>query len=183
MNEERERKTRTKKAGKECAYLAVFVALLIGAQLCLSAIPGVEVVTVLFLSYAFVFGIRRGMLAATAFSLLRQLVFGFFPSVLIVYLLYYNFTAFVFGGVGRLVKKPLAVLWWLTLLACVCTFAFSLLDCLVTPLWYGFTEEAARAYFFAAIPVALPQLICTALTVVLLFLPLERAFASAKKRL
>jgi len=65
--------------GKECAYLAVFVALVIAAQFCLSAVAGVEVVTVLFASYAFTFGKGRGMLAATAFSFLRMLVFGFFP--------------------------------------------------------------------------------------------------------
>ena len=62
----------TKKKGvthsaKECAYIAVFVALVIAAQLAFSAVPGVEVVTVLFVAYAFTFGVARGMIAATAF--------------------------------------------------------------------------------------------------------------------
>ena len=68
--------------GKDCAYIAVFVALTIAAQLCLSFLPGVEVVTVLFITFSFVFGCRRGVAAATVFSLLRQLIFGFFPTVL-----------------------------------------------------------------------------------------------------
>ena len=58
----------TLRAAKECAYLAVFVALLIAAQFVFSFLPGVEIVTVLFVGYAFVFGVKRGMLAATAFS-------------------------------------------------------------------------------------------------------------------
>ena len=40
-------------AGKECAYLAVFVALTITAQLCFAAIAGVEVVTLLFVAFSF----------------------------------------------------------------------------------------------------------------------------------
>ena len=60
------------RSAKECAYLALFVALQIAAQLLFSALPGVEIVTLLFISYSFVFGVRRGTLAATAFALLRQ---------------------------------------------------------------------------------------------------------------
>ena len=80
------KKTLVWRSGKECAYLAVFVALVIAAQLLLASIPGVEVVTLLLVTYSFVFGVRRGMIAATAFSLLRMLVFGFSPTVLILYL-------------------------------------------------------------------------------------------------
>ena len=93
MNGEKERKTTKKKmvrSAKECTLVAVFVALLIAAQLVLSAVPSVEVVTVLFAAFAFSFGTCRALTAATAFSLLRQLVFGFFPTVLILYLIYYN---------------------------------------------------------------------------------------------
>ena len=92
---------KTPHPAKECAYIAVFVALLIALQLALTAVPGVEAVTVLFVSYAYVFGWKRGMAAATAFSLLRQMVFGFYPVVLILYLLYYNGMAALFGTMGK----------------------------------------------------------------------------------
>ena len=69
---------------KECALISVFVSLVIAAQIALSAIPGVEIVTVLFVVYSFSCGVKRGMLSATAFSILRQIVFGFFPTVLIL---------------------------------------------------------------------------------------------------
>ncbi len=176
MNEKKGKSSRGISASKECAYLAVTTAMLVVAQLCLSALPGVEVVTALFVAYSFAFGGKRGMAVGAAFSLLRQLVFGFFPNVLILYLLYYTSLALLFGFLGRRVKRPLAALWWLTLIACVCTLCFSLLDNIITPLWYGFTREAARAYFIGSFPVALPQVVCTAVTVGLLFIPLERAF-------
>ena len=173
------------RAAKECAYLAVFVALLIAAQFVFSFLPGVEIVTVLFVGYAFVFGVKRGMLAATAFSLLRMLLFGFHPNVLVLYLLYYNGLTALFGCVRRWVKtgKELRALWWIILLACLCTAVFSMLDNLITPLWYGFSARALKAYFFASFSVMLPQVICTLFSVGLLFLPLQKTFVFIKKGL
>ncbi len=171
------------RSGKECAYLAVFVALVIAAQLLLSFVPGVEVVTVLFVTYAFVFGVRRGLIAATAFSLLRMLVFGFSPTVLILYLIYFNALVALFGALGKAVKKPRTALWWLIFVACLCTAGFSMLDNILTPLWYGFSKRATQAYFAAALPFMIPQIVCTALSVGLLFLPLIKAFGWIKKGL
>ena len=171
------------RSGKECAYLAVFVALVIAAQLLLAAVPGVEVVTLLFVAYAFVFGVRRGMIAATAFSLLRMLVFGFSPTVLLLYLVYFNGLTALFGGLGRVVKKPLRCLWWLVLVACVCTALFSVIDAILTPLWYAFSPRATQAYITATLPFMIPQIICTAVSVGVLFIPLQKAFFFIKKGL
>lgn len=181
-NEKRGRKVVVRSA-KECAYLAVFVALLIGGQLALSAVPGVEIVTLLFVAYSFVFGICRGTLAATAFSLLRQLVFPFSPIVLVLYLVYYNFLTAVFGAFGHIVKRPLVCLWWLTAAACLCTVCFTMFDNVLTPWWMGFSDRAWEAYFYASLPFMIPQVICTAVTVVVLFYPLQRAFRQIKKGL
>jgi hypothetical protein len=166
-------------ASKRCAYIAVFVALVIAAQLCLAAIPGVEVVTLLFVSFAFAFGVKEGVVAATAFSLLRLLIFGFYPNVLLLYLIYYNSLAALFGFLGGRVKNPIRALWWIVLVACLCTALFSMLDNLITILWYQYAPKAARAYFFASLSVLLPQVICTAVTVAFLFLPLQKVFALA----
>lgn len=169
-------KSKVLRASKECAYLAVFVALVIAAQLCLAFIPGVELVTVLFVAYAFAFGAKRGTVAATVFSLLRQLIYGFVPIVLILYLIYFNLLAALFGAFGKRVKNSVRSLWWLTAIACLCTVCFCVLDNILTPLWYAYTKAAAHAYFLASLSVLLPQVVCTAVTVALLFLPLERVF-------
>lgn len=181
--EKREKNAKYVRAGRECAYIAVFVALVIASQLALAFAPGVELVTLLFVSYSFAFGHRRGMISATAFALLRQLVFGFFPTVLILYLVYYNLLALTFGLLGKRVKRPARSLWWLVIVACVCTAAFTLIDNVLTPLWYGYTEDAARAYFLASLPVLIPQLVCTAVTVGLLFIPIEKLFEQIGKGL
>jgi hypothetical protein len=182
MNHKNIAKTTIKNTAKELAQLAVFVALVIAAQFALSFIPGVEVVTLLFVSYAFVFGVRRGMLAATAFSLLRQLLFGFFPNILVLYLLYYNALTALFGFLGKRVGKPLKNLWWIILLACLCTACFTMLDNILTPLWFRYTQKAARAHFIASLPVMFPQIVCTAVTVGGLFFPLYKAFQLIKRK-
>ena len=108
MNDKIQQKTNRNTRGisaKDCAYIAVFVALTIAAQLALSVLPGVEVVTVLFISFSFVFGIKRGVIAATAFTLLRQFVFGVFPVVLVLYLIYFNLLACIFGTLGKKIRK------------------------------------------------------------------------------
>lgn len=170
------------KSVKEIATVAVFTALLIGGQLALSAVSGVEIVTVLLLSFSFYFGARLGMLGATAFSLLRCFVFGFFPSVLILYLIYYNLFALTFGFVGNRFSKQVDMkkLVVITFTAVVMTVCFSLLDDLITPLFYGYTEEAMKAYFFASFYAMIPQAVCAVVTTVFLFPPLLAVYKRVK---
>jgi len=86
---------------KEIAYCSAAVALLVGGQFLLSGVSGVELVTVLLLVFSYAFGAVRGMAVATAFSLLRTFLFGFFPYVVVLYLVYYNLFALFFGLLGR----------------------------------------------------------------------------------
>ncbi len=191
MNEENGRNSEAKKhvkkaavrSAKECAYLAVFVSLLIASQLALSFVPGVEIVTVSFVAYSLAMGARRSMIAATAFSLLRGLVFGFFPTVLLLYLIYFNLLALCFGLIGRKWQVGVKTLPFLIAIACLCTVCFTLIDCVLTPLWYAYSAEAANAYFFASLPFVLPQVICTAVSVAFLLIPLNKAFLLVKKQL
>lgn len=78
-------------------------------QLCLSFVSGVELVTVLFVTFCYVFGVRYGAITATAFSVVRCLIFGLYPNVLLLYAVYYNGTAVLFGAMGTH-KKAYAVL-------------------------------------------------------------------------
>ena len=161
---------------KECALLAVFVAIVIAAQIVLSAIPGVEIVTVFFVSYSFVVGWKKGMLAATAFSLLRQIIFGFCPTVLILYLVYYNLLTLSFGLLGMMIKDPIKGLPLIVLIACFGTVFFTMFDNILTPLWYSYSKRATELYFFSSLPFMVPQVICTAISVTCLFVPLWKVF-------
>ena len=164
---------------KELALTATFVALLIGAQLALSFVAGVEVVTVLFATFCFFFGVRRGMVVATVFSLLRCFVFGFFPNVIILYLVYYNLFALIIGLIGKWLNRSVSLksLIIVTAAAVVLTACFTLLDNVVTPLFYSFTKEAAKAYFLTSITAMLPQCVCSLITVAVLFYPLCKAYS------
>lgn len=182
-----QRKSKAKAVGvysaKECAYLAAFVALVLALQLVFAAVPGVELVTVSFVAYSFAFGSKRGCITATAFALLRQLVFGFFATVLILYLVYFNLLALLFGLLGRKMCLSGKNLVWLVLTACLCTVFFSMFDNLLTPIWYGYSPRATKAYLLASLPFMLPQVICTAVSVSILFLPMVKVFFAAKRTL
>lgn len=184
QNESR-RQSRNKWAhsAKECAYLAVFVALVIALQVAFSLIPGVEFVTVMLVVYAYTMGWKRGMLAATAFSLLRQIVFGVFLNVLVLYLLYFNLLAFCFGILGRKERNLRKFLPIATVVACIGTVAFTMIDNVLTPLWYGYSQRDAALYFKASLPFMIPQVVCTAITVGCLFVPLSRVFQRLRKGL
>lgn len=170
------------RSAKEVARTAVFVAALIGAQYALSAVPFVEVVTLLFVCYAYVFGAWRGVVSALVFALIRQLIFGFYPVVLILYLVHFSALSVVFGALG---KGRRLQGWKLLLvavaLATVMTACFTLLDNLLTPLWYAYTPRAAKIYFNASLPFLFGQSVCAALSVGVLFFPIRNALLLVKK--
>ena len=115
----------------------------------------------------------------TAFSLMRCFIYGFFPNVVILYLVYYNFFALVFGLLGWvIVKMPVyAKIIILTIAATMITACFTLLDDLITPWMLGYTEKSARVYFYASLPVLGIQCACAAVTVALLWYPLSKVFS------
>ena len=162
------------KTAKELAIISVFTALLIGGQYALSFVSGVEVVTVLAVSFCYVFGVKRGALCMTAFSLLRCFIFGFFPNVVILYLVYYNLLAVTFGLIGKKLKnsKILIKLIVVVITSIILTVCFTLIDCVITPLFYQFTFVQANAYFLAYVPTLTAQIISVAVTVSALFIPL-----------
>ena len=159
---------------KYVAVTAVFTALLLGAQYALWYVKGVELVTLLLLVFSYRFGVRCGVLSAVAFSLLRCFLFGFFPSVILLYLIYYPLFALLFGLLGRAFSRRIGwrIVLVLTAAAVVCTVCFTLLDDVITPLFYGYRREAALAYFVASLPTMAVQTVCAAVTVGLLARPL-----------
>lgn len=176
---------------RDIAYPAAFCALLLGGQYVFSFVEGVEIVTALLVCFCAVFGVRQGVICAAAFSLLRCLIFGFYPTVVIVYFIYYPAFACTFGLLGHIGKEafgksaplaPAVRLVVFTGVAAVCTLCFTLLDDIVTPVFYGYSKTAMLAYFYASFTAMLPQTVCAAVTVGLMFLPVTAALESVKKR-
>ena len=170
------------KTAKEIAVISVFLALLIGGQFVLSGVSGIEVVTVLFISFCFYFGIYRGFILATSFSLLRCFVFGFFPNIVILYLVYYNLVAVIFGFIGYKFNITVNVkqLIIVVLVSAITTFLFTMLDNVITPIFYSFTLTATKVYFMASLTTMIPQIICAVITVALFFIPLLKIYKTVK---
>ena len=166
---------------KNLIIAGLYTALLIVSQLALSAIAGIEIVTVLLLVFCYMQGVKKGVAVATSFSLIRCFVFGFTPNVLLLYMLYYNLFAVVCGFVGGVFKRKYTVLGHVisVVAAAALTAIFTLMDCAITPLIYGFSANAAKAYYLASLPVMIPHVICAVATVSLLFFPLVKALSSA----
>lgn len=159
------------KSAKAIILPGVYTALLIGAQLVLSGVSGIELVTVLLLAFAYRYGVKQGLFVANAFSLLRCFIFGFMPNVVVLYLVYYNLFALVFGGLGNLFKREYAVKKHIVILcvAVVMTALFTVFDNILTPLMYAFTVNATKAYWLASLYTMIPQILCTCVTVAVLF--------------
>ena len=156
--------------------VAMCGALLIGGQLALSSVTGIEVVTVMMLCFCFCFGVGHGVAIATTFSLLRCFVFGFQINVIVLYLIYYNLFAVFFGWLGRRFAGKMSLLKTVIVVASavVFTVCFTLLDDIITPLIFAFHPNVARIYFLQSLYAVIPQSICTVVTVSVIFHPLTK---------
>lgn len=152
------------------------VALLIGGQLALTSISGIEIVTVMMLCFCYCYGIRQGLAVATAFSLLRCFVFGFQVNVIALYLVYYNLFALYFGWLGKRFSGETTFLRTVIVVASAVVFTvlFTMLDNVITPLIYSFHPTAAKVYFLQSMTAMIPQSVCTLATVSVCFAPLTK---------
>lgn len=160
---------------------ALYTALLICVQFVLSGVAGVELVTVFLLAFCFSVGVKAGVTVAVCFSTLRCFIFGFYPSVIILYLVYYTGFALFFGWFGNVYRRTATfrAYLWAVILATAFTAVFTLLDDIITPLFYGFGINATKAYFYSSLPFMLAQCICATISVSVLFIPLCRALTFA----
>ena len=154
--------------------VAICVAMLIGGQLALSGRSGIEIVTVMMLCFCFSYGIRTGVAIAIVFSLLRCFVFGFQVNVIVLYLVYYTLFAVFYGWLGTRFTGKITFLKKGIIVASAVAFTvlFTLLDDVITPLIFGFHANAAKVYFLQSLYAVIPQTICAAVTVFVLFTPL-----------
>ena len=166
------------KATKDLTIIGLYTALLIGGQIALFSVSGIEIITLLFTAYAFYFGALRGCVLATTFSLLRCFVFGFFPNVLILYLVYYILFVIIIGNVGKLMQRKLNVKKHIlvVLVVVLLTALFTVIDNVVTPTFYGYLPDATKAYWVASLTALIPQIVCAGVSVGVLLPPLVKMF-------
>lgn len=165
------------KSAKSISYIAVMTALLLAAQFVLSGVAGVEVVTLLLAAFSAAFGVLSGVAVAVAFSLLRCFIYGFFPQVIVLYLIYYPLLALLFAFLG----KRRAHLFVCIICAILSTAYFTALDGAINALFFSYNLNQLIAYLTTSLPVMGVQLVSVTVSFLLLYLPLTRVLERVKR--
>lgn len=158
------------KQTKDVTVIAMYTALLIAAQYALSFAAGVEVVSAMIAVFAAVFGTKKGVILAVSFSVVRCLAFGFFPTVIVLYLVYFPLYAFVMSLPA---KKNVDRIWVAVPLAAALTACFTLIDDVLTPLLMSFSKKAWSAYFYSSLPTMLTHVLSVTAGTLVLYAPLK----------
>lgn len=168
---------------KDIVIVALFVALLIALQVALSALNGIELITVMLASLAFYYGIKIGLATVNIFVVVRSLIFGFFPSVMVLYFVYYNLFVLCFALIGKKLKRQLTTRSYIisTVMAVVMTIMFTALDNAITPFWYAFDWTATKAYWLFSLTAVVPQVICALATMIILFPILIKVYSRTER--
>ena len=164
---------RTKGTARAVVLVGVMAAIVECGKLALSAIPNVEVVTLLLALFGYTFG-WYGVAAAYVFVCIEPLIYGFNLWV-ITYFIYWPLVAFVFMLFGRAgVSRRLP----LTATAVLMTVFFGVLSSLVeVGLFTGSYENffyRFGIYYARGIAFYVTQIICNAVLFPLVFLPFAK---------
>jgi energy-coupling factor transport system substrate-specific component len=131
---------------KYIAYTALFAATLTGGKLALYALPNIEIVTILVLVYASVFGVWYILPATMVFCTVEVLIHGvgiWVPA----YFIYWN----LLGVVASALLKSQKV-WKALILAVLCTVLFGVLTTAFEVVLIAVSKHSIKVFFemFAA---------------------------------
>ena len=152
------------------AYTVLPGACAFVCALVLSAIPNVEIVTLLCAVYGFVLG-AQGVLATCIFVACETLIYGLGPWV-ISYAIHWPAVALVFWLLSRFIKPSRVIP---TIVAVIMTTSFGVLTALVdVGLFSGFWDDFGQRfaiYYARGAVFYVTQIVCNALVFPLLFKP------------
>ena len=164
----------------DIALTGVMAATLEAVKLALSALPNIELVSLLLALYGYVFGLS-GVLAAFVFVAAEILIWGLSTWV-ISYLIYWPILALLFWLIGKRISNRFA----LAGIAAVMTFLFGVLTSLVdvgllTGYWDNFWKRFS-IYYLRGAWFYVTHIACNIVTFLTLFKPLEKLFQRLKKQ-
>ena len=168
---------------RQIAFIGIMAATLECGKLVLSALPNIEVVTVLCALYGYVFGIY-GVIAALVFVFIEPFIWGI-GSWIISYIIYWPLVALVFMLLSR---RKVKNRFLLTGVAVGLTVLFGILSSVIDAAFYlGINEYYFKnviIYYLRGIPFYLAQIATNAVIFPTLFLflaeKLEKIKASIK---
>jgi len=162
----------------DIALTGVMAATLEAVKLALSALPNIELVSLLLALYGYVFGLS-GVLAAFVFVAAEILIWGLNTWV-ISYLIYWPLLALIF----LLISKRISNRFIITGIAVIMTFFFGALTSLVdiglfSGYWNNFFDRFA-IYYLRGVWFYVAHIACNLVAFITLFKPLESLFRKLK---
>ena len=166
---------------KKVALIAIMTATIEAGKLALSAIPNVEVVSLLCAVYGYVFGLI-GVVSIVLFVGIETLIWGVNTWVL-SYLIYWPMVCMIYWLL-RILKVHSRLI--ITAVIVVLTAFFGVLTSLVdVGLFSGFWEDFWQRfaiYYSRGIVFYVVQIACNAIVFPLLFLPLVKVLAKFRDK-
>ncbi|NLJ78626.1 MAG: hypothetical protein GX329_04625 [Tissierellia bacterium] len=117
---------------RDIALIGILSATITTGKLALSFIPNVEIVTLLFIVYTVVFGIRRSLLTSVVFSTTEIFLYGF-STWLLGYYLVWPLLILSTYLIGRTMRSEYAY----AIVGAIFGYAFGLLFAIVESFFYG----------------------------------------------
>lgn len=159
---------------RELVLLALLTTLLLALQVALSAIPNVEMVTLLIALYTLHYR-QKALMIIYVFVLCEGLVYGFG-----LWYINYQYVWAVLWGVVMLCRRMKSSLAWGLVLA-IYGLCFGFLCAIPYVFIGGF--GMAWAYFLSGIPFDLVHGVSNLVVTLLLFTPLNRLFSLANRKM
>ena len=175
------------------AITAMFSALLVGGKYALSAIPNVEVVTIIVALCAYVWGLKVALPAVFVFICLDTAFYGINTWV-ISYIIHWNLLAVAFWDISKIKLNNVMQVVTATILAVVATALFGVLTSAVDTcvgfvqgggFFFDFANFGNRfvAMYLAGVSFYITQILCNLALFVIAFLPLAQLNRKAKLKL
>ncbi len=150
---------------KDIALIGILSATITAGKLALSFIPNVEVVTLLFIVYTVVFGMRRTLMISFVFSTIEILIYGFSTWFLVYYLIWPLLIFF-----SNFLRKKINSEYGFATLAGLFGLLFGLFFAIFESFFYGLMYGVS--YWIKGIPFDIVHAVSNFIIVLILYKPL-----------
>lgn len=161
-------------SAKDIVLIGILSASITGGKMVLSAIPNVEIVTLLFMVYTMVFGIRRALFVSVIFSTTEILLWGVHTWLLTYYIIW-PLLILLTAALSRFIKGEFSRAFLAGAFGLTFGMFFALVEAMLYGLNYGFV------YYVRGIPFDIIHGASNFIVVLMLFKPLERMLGRLAK--
>lgn len=150
---------------RDLTLIGILSASITGGKLALSFIPNVEIVTLLFIMYAIVFGTKKGIFIAIIFTTTEVFIYGFSTWLLMYYILWPMLVI-----VTGLLKDKIKSEYGYATIAAIFGYTFGIFFAIMESFFYG--AAYGWVYWIRGIPFDLLHGTSNFIIVLLLYKPI-----------